>query len=65
MTINHALTRIACHGPPVATPDARALTEEALKQYNSIYGAKFCTHMWFKGATFKVIKKIQSQKWEW
>ena len=66
MTIDHAvaLTRIACHGPPVATPEARALAEEAIEHYASIYGPRFCTHMWFKGATSKVIRKIQSQKWE-
>ena len=40
MTIDHAvaLTRIACHGPSVATPEARALAEEAIEQYASIYG---------------------------
>ena len=47
---------------PVTTREARALAEEALKQYNSIYGARFCTHMWFKGATSKVITKMQ--RWE-
>ena len=54
MTIDHAvaLTRIAYHGPPVATPEARALAEEAIlvEQYASIYGPRICTHMWFKGA---------------
>ena len=66
MIIKHAvaLTGIACHVPPVVTPEASALAEEALEQYTSIHGASFCTHMWFKGATSEVFRKIRSQKWE-
>ena len=42
MTITNAvaLTRFACHGPPVATPEAKALSEEALESYDSLYGAR-------------------------
>ena len=60
-----ALTRIACHGPPVGTFEAKSLAEEALQDYPSKYGARFCTHMWFKGATSKAMKKVQNKKWEW
>ena len=66
MSISNAvgLTRIALHGPPIATKAAKTLTEEALDRYPSKYKARFCTHMWFKGATSKVIKKVQAREWD-
>ena len=42
----------------------KRLTEEALDRYPSKYKARFCTHMWFKGATSKVIKKVQAREWD-
>ena len=69
MTITNAvgLTRIACHGPPIpmATPDAKAFCEQALEDFPSSLGLRFCTHMWHKEATSKVMKRVQSQKWDW
>ena len=60
-----ALTRVACHGPPIATSEARHFADEVFKNSPSGYGSRFCTHLWFKGAKSKVMKKIQSKKWEW
>ena len=54
------LTRIACHGPPAGTSDAIALVEDSL--HTSPCGARFFTHMWFKGATSKFMNTIQSKK---
>ena len=67
MTISNAvaLTRCACHGTPIATPEAKSLCEQALEDFPSIFGATFCTHMWHKVATSKVMKRVQSQKWDW
>ena len=45
MSISNAvgLTRIALHGPPIATKAAKTLTEEALDRYHSKYKARFYT----------------------
>ena len=66
MSISNAvgLTRIALHGPPVSTDKAKKLAEEALQLFPSKYGPRFLTHLWFKGATSKVIKKVQNKEWD-
>ena len=56
-----ALTRVALHGPPVATPSSKAFTKSAMDRFESKYGPRFCTKMWFKGAT-STLKKIQSKE---
>ena len=61
-----ALTRIAAHGPPVATKYAEELTKLAMASYQSKYGARFCTNLWVKGATSTTVKKkVQKKVWEW
>ena len=66
-TIDHlvALTRVSAHGPPIATADAASLSEEALKNFQSQYGARFCTRTWKDDSTSSTITKLQDKKWDW
>ena len=60
-----SLTRIALHGPPPATPDSAKLAENAMQNYCSKYGERYCTLHWRPGVTSCTVKKIESKSWDW
>ena len=60
-----ALTRIAAHGPPVATPAAAELSKDALKNLKSVYGERFCTQTWFQGKTSNTVQALKNKSWDW
>ena len=53
-----ALTRVALHGPPVTTSSSKDFIKSAMDRFESKYGPRFCTKMWFKGAKSSTLKKI-------
>ena len=67
LNIDHAvsLTRVAIHGPPPATQDSASLAKEAMKNYKSKYGERYCTLYWKPGVTSSTVKKIESKEWDW
>ena len=60
-----SLTRIAVHGPPPATSDSAKLAENALQNYSSKYGERYCTLNWRPGVTSSTVKKVESKSWDW
>ena len=60
-----SLTRIALHGPPPATSDSAKLAENALQNYSSKYGERYCTLNWRPGVTSSTVKKVESKSWDW
>lgn len=67
LSIGHAvaLTRIALHGPPPATPDSASLSKSAMANFKSKFGERYCTLHWRPGATSTTVSRIQSQSWDW
>ena len=67
LTIKHlvALTRLAAHGPPASTEAAAHLAHQALKNYKSQYGERFCTMFWVPGKSSSIISQLQSKEWDW
>ena len=59
------LTRVALHGPPPATEESATLAKEAMENYPSTYGERFCTVQWRKGMTSNTVKKVIEKKWDW
>ena len=66
-TIDHliALTRVAAHGTPASTVDAANFSEAALKNFQSIYGERFCSKNWIHGISSTTISKHKNRKWDW
>lgn len=66
-TIQHltGLTRVAAHGPPVATEAAVSLAADALKNFKSKFGERFCTRSWGRGKTSTTIGSLKAKKWDW
>ena len=60
-----ALTGIAAHGPPVSTTDAAKIAADALKNYKSEFGERFCTRSWRKGTNSTTIANLGKKKWNW
>ena len=60
LSIDHAvaLTRVVIHGPPPATQDSASLAKEAMKNFKSKYGERYCTLYWKPGITSSTVKKI-------
>ena len=67
LTVENAvrLTRLALHGPPPATEESATLAKEAMENYPSKYGERFCTVQWRKGMTSNTVKKVIEKKWDW
>ena len=61
----YLLTRIAAHGPPVATPAAAELSKDALKNLKIVYGERFCTQTWFQGKTSNTVQALKNKSWDW
>ena len=59
------LTRVAMQEPPPSTEAAAKLSADALSNYQSHLGERFCTQMWFKGKTSSTIKNLQKKQWKW
>ena len=62
-----SLTRIALHGPPPVTSDSAELAENALQNYSSKYGERYCALNWRPGpgVTSSTVKKVESKSWDW
>ena len=60
-----SLVRVAMHGPPPSTEDGKELAADALANYQSHLGERFCTQMWYKGKTSKTIQNLQKKEWKW
>ena len=60
-----ALTRVAVHGPPPATPDSAEISKAAMTKYSSKFGERYCTVHWRPGATSATLMKVESQTWDW
>ena len=56
---------MAAHGPPVGTEAAATLAAEALSNFKSKFGERFCTYGWAKVKTSTTIKTLQNIKWDW
>ena len=56
-----ALTRVAVHGPPPATPDSAEISKAAMTKYSSKFGERYCTVHWRPGVTSSILMKIESQ----
>ena len=59
------LTRVVLHGPPPATEQSANLSKEALDNFPSKFGERFCTLQWIKGMTSCTVKKVLEKKWDW
>ena len=58
------LTRFAMQEPPPSTETAAKLSADALSNYQSHLGERFCTQM-VKGKTSSTIKNLQEKQWKW
>ena len=47
----------------LATPDSVKLAENAMQNYNSKYGERYCTLNWRPGVTSSIVKKVESKSW--
>lgn len=56
------LTRVAAHGPPVATEAAVNLAADALKNFKSKFGERFCTRNWGQGKNFDDSQQSKSEE---
>ena len=67
LSIDHAvaLTRVSIHGPPPATQDSASFVKEAMKNYQSKFGERYCTLYWKPGVTSSTVKKVESKQWDW
>lgn len=67
MTHEHlvALARVSAHGPPAATESAKELAANALKNFKSRHGERFCTKSWHNGKVSNTIRKVQERTWNW
>ena len=59
------LTRVAAHGPPVATEAAASLAADAMKNFKSKFGERFCTRSWGRGKTSTTTDTLKAKKWDW
>ena len=66
-TVDHlvALSRVAVHGPPSSTAEAATLAEEAMNNYPSQHGERFCSKLWMRGKTSTTVTKLKNKKWNW
>ena len=66
-TVDHlvALTRVAAHGPPAGTEDAAKLSKDAMQNFKSRYGERFCSRLWMLGNTSSTVTNLRSAKWDW
>ena len=66
-TLNNivGMTRVAAHGPPCGTEAATQLSKQALSNYKSRYGERFCSRSWKAGLTSNTIAKLKAKKWDW
>ena len=60
-----ALTRIAAHGPPVATPAAAELSKDALKNLKSIYGERFFYTNLVSRKPYNTVQALKNKSWNW
>ena len=60
-----ALTRVAVHGPPPASPDSAEISKAAMTKYSSKFGERYCTVHWRPGATSATLMKVESPTWDW
>ena len=66
-TLNNivGMTIVAAHGPPCGTEAAAQLSKQALSNYKSRYGERFCSRSWKAGITSNTIAKLKAKKWDW
>ena len=50
---------------PAAKDYAAQFSSDALKNFASKYGERFCSKKWLKGTISCTVKKICNKSWDW